>query len=109
MPLEPLQDAVFFEDGWKLDYRVDHGAGKLRRKLTQPDRDIILTRNQELRKHKGTLRDLSFGRQHLSVPFEDYEMLRRKYPILKNGSNQERTTWWKKFIRSSESLPYRVQ
>ncbi len=109
MPLERIQDAVFYEDGWKLDYRVDHGANRLIRKLSQPDREIILERNRQLRKHKGTLKDCSFARMQLSIPLEDYEALRRKYPILRNGSNQERSNWYKKFIRSSESEIYRVQ
>lgn len=109
MPLERLQDAVFYEDGWKLDYKVDHGAKKLRRQITQPDRDVILERNRQLRKHKGTLKDCSFMRMQLSIPLEDYEMLKRKYPVLKTGSNHERSQWYKKFIRSSESEIYRVQ
>jgi hypothetical protein len=109
VPLINVPDRVIYRDGWKLDYRVDHMGGKLVRKLTQPDRDIILTRNAQLRKRKGAMKDSGFARMHLSIPLEDYEMLKKKYPILVNGSNHERSKWYKKFIRSIESIPYRVQ
>jgi len=79
------------------------------RKLTQPTRNLILNRNKELRKNPGSIRDLSFGRQHLSIPLEDYEILKRKYPVLVRGSNAEKTKFYKKFILSTESIPYRVQ
>ncbi len=109
MPLMTIKDRIVHTDGWKLDYRVDHMGSRLVRKLTQTDRQIILERNARLRNNRGAIKDCSFARMHLSIPFEDYEMLRRKYPILKAGSNHERSQWYKKFIRSSESIPYRVQ
>ena len=109
MPLHPIQDAVFYEDGWKLDYRVCHHENRLYRKLTQPDRHLILSRNAELRKNPGVITDLSFGRYHLSIPLEDYEVLKKKYPVIVRGSNAERTAFYKRFIRSVESIPYRVQ
>lgn len=105
----PLRDATFFDDIWRMDYKVDHGAGKLVRKLTQPDRMLILEHNKVLRNHKGAIKDCSFARFHLRIPMEDYEMLQRKYPVLRNGSNHERNNFYKRFIRNTESIPYRVQ
>jgi hypothetical protein len=109
MPLYDIGDRDVYTDGYKLEYRVDHMAGKLRRRLTQPDRDIILTRNEELRKNRGALRDLDWCQYTLSIPLEDYESLQRKYPVLRTGSNDERKDFYLSFIRSPESKPYRVR
>ena len=104
-----MKDKVIYTDGYKLDYRVCPHEGKVYRKLTQPDRDLILNRNVELRKNKGALNDLSFGRQMFSVPFEDYEHLKRKHPELRSNDTQTRSDFWIRFLKSPESLPYRVQ
>ena len=113
MPLQSNQsnwrDATFYEDGWKLEYKYQPHEDRLYVKRSQPDRDLILHRNAELQKNPGVITDFSFGRYHLSIPLEDYEVLKKKYPILVNGSNAERTAFYKRFIRSSESRIYRVQ
>lgn len=103
------RDATFFEDGWRLDYKYQPSEDRLYVKRSQPDRHLILQRNAELRKNPGVLTDLSFGRYHLSIPLEDYEVLKVRYPVLVRGSNAERTAFYKKFIRSVESVPYRVR
>jgi len=40
---------------------------------TQPTEDLILARNERLRNDPGALRDLSFGRQVASIPFNMWE------------------------------------
>lgn len=104
-----MKDADIHDDVWLSQYRVCPHEQKLYRKLTQPTRNLILNRNAELRKCPGAVKDMGFARQSLSIPVEDYEMLKKKYPVLVNGSNAERTKFYKKFIKSSESLIYRVQ
>ena len=91
------------------EYKMQPSEGVLYRQMTQPERSLILNRNAELRKNPGVLQDLSYGRQMLSIPEVDYIALCRKYPVLVNGSNDEITTFYKKFIRSTESIPFRVQ
>ncbi len=103
-----MKDFKIFRDGWKLNFKHCAHENIVTRELTQPDRDLILTRNANLRNNPGAINDLSFGRQMLSVPLEDMEMLRRKHPELRTTDSQIRSDWWKKFILSPESLPYRT-
>lgn len=84
-------------------------GNKITRILTQPTEEIILERNNELRKNKGALRDLSFGRQVASIPLNDFEMLRRKYPDLTEGDAEQRQNRLTKILSSSEGRKYLVQ
>ena len=93
----------------KSEYKMQPSEGRLYRQMTQPDQGLILNRNAELRKNPGVIKDLSFGRQVLTIPEVDYIALCRKYPVLVNGSNKEIELFYKKFLKSSESLPFRVQ
>lgn len=104
-----MKDRVIVEGEYKLDYKVCPHENKVYRQMTQPSADLILARNAELRKNPGVINDLSFGRYHLSIPLNDFEMLRRKHPELRSSDNSVRTAWYKKFIKSSDSLKYRVQ
>ena len=104
-----MRDQDRFVDGWKLEYRTSAHEGITYVRKSQPDRDLILHRNAELRKNPGVIQDSSFGRYALSIPVEDYEVLKAKFPILVHGSNEERCAFYKKFLRSIESKPYRVQ
>ena len=45
----------------------------LHHRRTQPTEDLILARNEQIRNSPGTLRDLSFGRQVASIPFNMWE------------------------------------
>jgi len=104
-----VRDHVVADGVFEAEFKTQKSEGRLYRHLTQPSRNIILSRNAELRKNPGSIKDLSFGRFHLSIPLIDYEVLKVKYPVLKNGSNAERTAFYKRFIRSTESIPFRVQ
>ncbi len=94
-----------------MQYRMCHHEDRLYRKLSQDgrERQLILTRNAELRKSPGVIVDKSLGRYCLSIPIEDYEALGRKYPELKSPCNETRRRFYQRFLRSPESLPYRVQ
>lgn len=102
-------DHTTYDGVIKSEYKTQPSDGVLYRQMTQPERPLILNRNAELRKNPGVINDLSFGRQMLSIPEIDYIALCRKYPILVNGSNKEIEQFYRKFIRSSESEPFRVQ
>ena len=64
---------------------------------------------QELRRNPGVIRDMPNARMALSIPPLEFEKLKLKYPVLVNGSTAERKAFMNKFIRSSESKPYRVK
>lgn len=104
-----MRDHTITDGVFEKQFKTQMSEGRLYAHLTQPSRDVILTRNAELRKNPGMIKDLSFGRFHLSIPLIDYETLKRKYPVLVQGSNDEKKAFYKKFIRSTESIPFRVQ
>jgi hypothetical protein len=78
-------------------------------RLIQPTRDLVLQRNQELRKNPDALRKLEAMAWALSIPEVDYYHLRNKYPELKSPDALVRSLAWKAFIASAESVPYRVR
>lgn len=91
------------------EYKTQPHEGILYRNMTQPTRDLILARNAEMRKDPSVIRDLTFGRHYLRIPVLDFEMLKKKYPILAKGSNDEIKKFYHWFIRQSESEIYRVR
>lgn len=103
------QDADFYDGLYLEEYRVCAHEGKIYRRLSQPDRDLILKRNAELRKNPGVIRDLSFARHTFSIPKIDFEILKQKYPVLVDGDADSQRKFYVWFLRQSESLPYRVQ
>jgi len=101
-------DKTTYQDGYRCDFYHSKHEDVVTRNLTQDSGAMILERNSQLRNNPDALKDLTFGRQVMTIPLADYEMLRRKYPELCSTDNQVRSDWYKKFILSSESLPYRV-
>jgi hypothetical protein len=102
------RDQSFFDGVWRSDFKIVPHEERIYRKLSQPERGRILAHNAELRKNAGVIKDLSFARHSLTIPLEDYEVLRKKYPVLDHGSQAEQQQFWLKFLKSSESLIYRV-
>lgn len=76
--------------------------GRYYHTLDQPTRKLILERNAELRKNKGTLKDLSFGRQLASIPVLDYYALQKKFPKLKSSDAKERSAEMMRVLRMPE-------
>ncbi len=101
-------DKTTHQDGYRCDFYHSKHEDVVTRNLTQENRSMILERNSQLRNNPDALNDLTFGRQVMTIPLADYEMLRRKHPELRSSDNQVRSDWYKKFIQSAESLPYRV-
>jgi hypothetical protein len=69
---------------------------------------VILERNRDLRNAKAVRDVPGMGRLALTIPLDDRERLRRKYPELDSTDAQTRTLAWKRFIASEESAPYKV-
>lgn len=102
-------DADVMDDVLLTKFRYCAHEQKLYRQFSQPDRALILERNKRLRNNPDALNDLSFGQQALSIPVVDYEELKVKYPVLEYGDAEQRNAFYKRFIKSAESLPYRVR
>jgi len=73
------------DEVFKSEFHYQEHTGELTHKLTQPTEDLILDRNQELRKNKGVLNDLghgqeggSWGRQVASIPMNIFEKALRE-------------------------------
>lgn len=103
------EDRKIYDGLYLEDFRVCAHEDKIYRKLTQPNRDLILNRNAELRKNPGVIRDLSFARHTFSIPKIDFEILKKKYPVLVDGDADSQRKFYVWFLGQSESLPYRVQ
>ena len=105
-----MNDVVFTS---KFHYQ-EHD-GQLTRVLDQPGRDVILTRNAELRKNPGAIIDLgkqsggAFGRQVASIPMITfYEAIAAGYDLMsvdKETSAREMN----RFLRSPEGKACLVQ
>ena len=95
-----------YDEVFKSEYEVQ--GDKLVRALTQPTENLILERNNELRKNPGMIRDLSFGRWLATIPFNDIEALRRKYPELVHGDAQLVAQTWMKIFHMPEYRKFLV-
>ena len=109
MPKHDFHDAKIYDGLYLQDFVICQHESRIYRKLTQANRSQILESNRELRKSPGALRDLKAGRFTLSIPYLDYENLKRKYPVLAHGDPEQVKRFYDWFEKSPESLPYRVQ
>jgi hypothetical protein len=76
----------------------------------QSDEDLILETNHELRKCDEPIPDREgLGRWALSIPLLKWVELRRKYPDLASKDPQIRSRAYLHFMRTAESIPYRVR
>ena len=69
----------------RSDVHYQEHTGVLTHKLTQPTEDLILSRNADLRRQLGILRDLgagteggAWGRMVATIPFIIYEQAKRE-------------------------------
>lgn len=82
--------------------------GKLWRNTVDLAKPHVLQQNAEMRK-PGVMADNDGMRWALSIPEDDHVMLIAKYPDLRSPDKHTHHRAWQKFMRSSESLPYRVR
>ena len=96
LPRDEVQTRVWFEQGHIV------------REHTQPNRRAILEQVKTRRDNPGSVRDFEgLGRPALTIPMLDLHRLFRIYPELKCPDAGIKTKAWLKFMRSSESEPYR--
>lgn len=98
------------DDIWSADYRLDGSV--LTRRLYQPSRRAVLEAVKTLRT-AGVVQDRDDLRARwcLSIPHEDYEMLRR-HPVwceLHSVDNDTSQKAWRRFLVHPDSAPYRVR
>lgn len=82
--------------------------GQVTHVLEQPERAALLEIVADTRREPVADRE-GLGRWALSVPYEDWLILKRKYPDLGARDGQIRTRAWQRFIQSPESYPYRMR
>jgi hypothetical protein len=75
----------------------------------QHARPLILDTVARVRADGGIADREGLGRWALSIPFEDYIALRDKYPELASTDPKIKSRAYRRFMRSPESLPYRVR
>jgi hypothetical protein len=75
---------------------------------TQYGRDEILQTVAGIRQAGGVDDREGMGRWGLSIPFEDWLRLRAKYPELASKDAKIKSRAYLRFMRSSESLPFRI-
>jgi hypothetical protein len=78
-------------------------------KRTQPTEQMILERNQNLRNSPGTLKDLSFGRQLASIPFNMWEAAVRAGYDLNNPDSDISGKEMMRYLKSEEGRKCIVQ
>ena len=82
---------------------------KIFHKRTQPTEGLILERNQALRNTPGALKDLSFGRQVASIPFNMWEAAIRNGYDLNNPDHEISGKEMARYLRSEEGQKCLVQ
>lgn len=75
----------------------------------QPTRRLILDTAAELRKAGGVADQQGLGRWALSVPLEDWQRLRGKYPDLASTDAAIKSRAWLAFIASPEAAPFKIR
>jgi len=95
-------DGVLFAS-WRME------GTQLVRRVTQPSESLILQLNEQIRSEPGAVRAMDWGKLYLQIPRRALLALRKKYPDLSSPHSHTRTQAWHKFLRSSESDPYRLQ
>lgn len=80
--------------------------GKLWRVREQTNRAAILQQNAAAR--AGALRTLDGMRWAMTIPQDDYDELAARNPDLVSPDREIKRRAWLAFMRSSDSIPYRV-
>lgn len=100
----------------RSDIHYQEHTGVLTHKTTQPTEDIILTRNAELRKNPGVIRDLgagspggSWGRNVASIPFIMLEKAIRDGFELDSTDGDHRSKELFRYLKTEEGKKCIVQ
>ena len=100
----------------RSDVHYQDHTGVLTHKQTQPTEDLILTRNAELRKNPGVIKDLgsqgeggTWGRNVASIPFIMYEAAIRAGFELNSGDGEHRSKELFRYLKTDEGKKCLVQ
>lgn len=74
----------------------------------QPVADTIKADNQQIRARRDA-RKMDWGWPVMRIPLLDLELLKQRNPELASLDGATKRRAWLRFLRSPESLPYRVQ
>lgn len=106
-----MTDEVF-----RSEIHYQEHTGVITHRTTQPTEDIILERNNELRKNPGAIQDLgsqspggTFGRQLASIPFIMFEKAIRDGYELNAKDNKHRSNELFRYLKSEEGKKCLVQ
>jgi hypothetical protein len=80
---------------------VSHTGNQMRR--------AVLETNKQFRNAAEQAPHMDFGSIVLTLPELDFYVLARRYPDLVSPDPEISTKAWDKFLRSSESQPYKVR
>ena len=89
--------------------RAEVVDGVFRTVTNQAEESLIFDTNRELQKCDPVPDREGLGRWALSIPMLEWVNLRTKYPDLACPDMQIRTRAFLHFMRSAESVPYRVR
>jgi hypothetical protein len=89
--------------------RAEVVDGVFRTVTDQAEESLILETNRELQKCDPVPDMAGLGRWALSIPMLEWVNLRTKYPDLACPDMQIRSRAFLHFMRSDESVPYRVR
>lgn len=104
------------DEVFRSEVHYQEHTGVLTHKVTQPSEDLILTRNAELRKNPGVIRDLgaqskdgTWGRMLASIPFNMYEAAIRAGYALDSKDGKHRSNEVFRYLKSEEGQKCLVQ
>jgi hypothetical protein len=102
-----MSKKFLIEDGGVFN-EVHTDGTKIHRRIVDPGRIDVLKRNQEIRKSKGAIRKMDWGRLELDIPFGDWKVLCSMYPALGDSGHPDHKSALRTFMASSVSDPYRL-
>ncbi len=109
-----MSDLVLKEASWVDEGGIKFEAipvpheSRLYIRKSQPDRDRILEHNKQIREN-AIAGQCEFGQPELRIPQLDYDNLCKKYPVLVIGTAEDKRKFYLRFLKSSESRPYRLR
>ena len=83
--------------------------GNVYKVVIQENEQEIMAQNHELQLNPSALKDIDGFRWALQIPEDHRLVLGLKYPDLNSPDASIHHKAWQKFMRSSESIPYRVR
>ena len=105
-----MSDGVYLPSSWAepIKTRLTEEGGQLIGESLQPGATRMLEGIQTIRDNR-LAQSFDWGRSELEIPVLQLVKLKVKYPDLASPDSGIKLKAWKLFLRSAESLPYRVR